>query len=228
MERQDIRGAEAALIDLNEISVDKEDMVKYAAILARLGRRPAADMILQYIRSDVVFPTLTGDCVSSAINSLSAFYIVTGQARTLKSQMTDIADYVLQSEPFQSYTDEDKAVIANATQKLFFDIDDYDTSKKYSELAVNFEPSEPIWIYNLAMICHFLADHLRAANLYTRYLSLMREQAKSIRSENLAFGVRVFAQVGQDKQMLELLQSLAVVDPRKAAELEHQFVTNRT
>jgi len=92
---------------------------------------------------------------------------------------------------------------------------------------MHFEPNEPIWVYNHAIVCLYDKDFFPAAASFSKFVQMKKSKDPNFQLEidHLETGARIFNSIGQKEQAVKMLQQLGATAPERAAELEKQFET---
>ena len=214
-EAKNYRAAELALLELDEIYVDKNEVVYWAGRLARYGRRSAAELVVKYLSSEEFLQNLAAVAAEYALPGLGRFYVATGQGMVGQPIVTHLVDRVMKSPLFKTYSMEQQAIIANSAQAICYNNGDLEAALKYNEMACELEPIEPIWFFNHALTLFRLKDYLKASSVFDRVCPLYEEASRQVDPEVLEHGVTIYNAVGQKRGVEQCLGMLRMLDSER-------------
>lgn len=218
------RSAERALVELDEISVDKNEIVQSAAILASAGRRPASDIIIKYVSTPDLRRILSHSTIAGSISALSRYFILTGQAETGKAQIYQIVDELIASPEFEPYPSNNKSVVANSGQRIAYYTGDQENARKYVELAMAYEPDESAWVYNASTVYFEAGDQYKAAQMFDKYEEMIEGDNRELDGEHFTIGAKIYAACKQMDKTKSMIDKLAAIDRRAAQELRAELL----
>ena len=189
------------------------EVIASAGMFARVGDRMGADTvkdILMYPDEELSVPA-----VMIGVGCLVDYY----QLLDLESEGLEIVEAaVAKAINRTDISDIDIASLINQAQKMLFAVGEYTRALPNAQQAVELDPAEPAYVFNLSLIHDKMSDIDQAAALVDRYLE-MENGLESVDASHLMHAIECYVKVDRVSDAKSAFETLRAKEPLRAETL---------
>jgi tetratricopeptide (TPR) repeat protein len=201
-------GAFAALRRLVDLSGNPSMAITCASMLAAAGHEESAAMVRDLLNSNA--GNIDAGSFRSAIGALGNFYRMTN--RVLEG-VEELKRYILPLLSDEAVGDDDKAFQANQLGMLFYSAERYEESQRYTLMAIEKNPGEIAYKYNLSMVYESRGLLDMAESIVDEYMAQDVEKD----ADHLGQAIDVYLKCERFDDVRALYSQMALQDPGKAS-----------
>jgi pentatricopeptide repeat protein len=194
---------------LREVMGSSDYVWQAAGIVARAGYEIGVSVALDLLNEGEEHQF---EVVSLLISSLITFYSAADREGEGLERLKPFIEKYLDSID----SGEDKALLSNQLQKLYFGIGDLAEAARWAELATSLAPEEVAYSYNLSMVYEGTGQFEKAAEATDRYMRIPRAHEDS---DYVAQAIEVYVKAGRPDDARKLFSELRHLSPGRAAML---------
>lgn len=204
----DQAGAFLALQRLARLRNDSSMVITCASMLAAGGHEESVALIRDLLNNND--GDLDSDSVNAGIAALGNFYRVTN--RTAEG-VEELKRYVVPLLEDESVSDRDKAFLANQIGMLFHSSKRYEDAQRYTLMAIQKNPGEIAYKYNLSMVYESRDLLDLAEQIVDEYMSLEADKD----ADHLGQAIDIYLKRGRYDEVRDLYSEMMRSDPGKAS-----------
>ncbi|MEV6023464.1 hypothetical protein [Streptomyces sp. NPDC052036] len=201
-------GAYVALQRLARLRNDPSMVITCASMLAAGGHEESVALIRDMLNNND--GSIDSDSVNAGIASLGNFYRVTN--RTAEG-IEELKRYVVPLLEDENVSDRDKAFLANQIGMLFHSSKQYEEAQRYILTAIQKNPGEIAYKYNLSMVYEARELLDLAEQVVDEYMSLEADKD----ADHLGQAIDIYLKRGRFDEVRALYSEMMRSDPGKAS-----------
>lgn len=201
-------GALMALRRMRRVSKDTKQVLACSGLLAAEGYEEAADIIIGLFSDG----SLESDqeLYNVGTSALVRYYnVIRGEVEGV----SEIRRLVVPKLEDEAISQIDKAYLVNQLGMISHNAELYEDAQKYHLSAVEWNPSEPAYKYNLSLVYEARGLMDMAERVVDEYMA----SDKDMESDQLAQAIDIYLKRGRDGDVRSAYEKLQRLDPSKAA-----------